>query len=544
METNLYIHIGTHKTGSTALQVFFQINRHLLKENGVLYPGIHENHFPLTKELCDPQIDVLKEGTVTNQVFSEIYTAIGNVHSILLSSESFIAGGRSLICRLVETLKRYNINIPVTVIVYCRPQTEYLESAYRQLVNSKNGRESKTFANFLQPKTLQKSFDYYNLLNNWAIFFGRENIKVIRYAKSISVADYLNIFKNPINIAEGVQLQKPPSSRSNISICATYTEFLRWMNIFGIPDEAFESLKQLTSVIKEYPSLRFLSAEQEESIRLAVQESNRLVAIDYLLNEDGRLFPDTSTPSGSPNIETIQQNCRYTPDLFENTIKTIYSLAPKLLERILIAVIRFNPVNAENYYSKVHFIRQVARFLDKQTLRNLFATYKNTKQDAFSFLRKSQFWSLHYRLEGEAIMNSIISYNPHVVLNILRRDNTLKIVSSGNDPGFTLRQTPFKPEGFSLVFIEFQTFSDTILQAFYQTSDCNEFMEEKSIKKSVQNGWNFICIPIYNKLFNGIIRIDPGMAPGKYIFSSIEIRSGGNSLKSKVSAQVNQQANV
>ena len=51
MKKILYLHIGKHKTGTTALQDFMAMNRNELKKLGVLYPGIDENHYPVAKEL-------------------------------------------------------------------------------------------------------------------------------------------------------------------------------------------------------------------------------------------------------------------------------------------------------------------------------------------------------------------------------------------------------------------------------------------------------------------------------------------------------------
>lgn len=54
----LILHIGTHRTGTSALQQFFLMNRHVLDKNGVYYPltgcnaeGMHHPLFqPLLKK--------------------------------------------------------------------------------------------------------------------------------------------------------------------------------------------------------------------------------------------------------------------------------------------------------------------------------------------------------------------------------------------------------------------------------------------------------------------------------------------------------------
>lgn len=51
MKKTLYIHAGTHKTGTTAIQKFLSANRDLLAKNGYLYPGTDQGHHDVAREL-------------------------------------------------------------------------------------------------------------------------------------------------------------------------------------------------------------------------------------------------------------------------------------------------------------------------------------------------------------------------------------------------------------------------------------------------------------------------------------------------------------
>src|ERR1041385_6005831 len=53
----LYLHIGTEKTGTTAIQTFFRENRDALIERGVLYPqaGGPQNHTGLAAAAMKPE---------------------------------------------------------------------------------------------------------------------------------------------------------------------------------------------------------------------------------------------------------------------------------------------------------------------------------------------------------------------------------------------------------------------------------------------------------------------------------------------------------
>ncbi len=57
--THLYLHIGSNKAGSTAIQTFARNNEAKLERNGILYPVIGRNgqgaHHPLCFSFIDPR---------------------------------------------------------------------------------------------------------------------------------------------------------------------------------------------------------------------------------------------------------------------------------------------------------------------------------------------------------------------------------------------------------------------------------------------------------------------------------------------------------
>ena len=52
---DLYLHIGTEKTGTTSVQKFFKANRALLAKNGIVYPVApgKQNHMGLAASAQD-----------------------------------------------------------------------------------------------------------------------------------------------------------------------------------------------------------------------------------------------------------------------------------------------------------------------------------------------------------------------------------------------------------------------------------------------------------------------------------------------------------
>ncbi len=124
------LHIGTHKTGSTALQMFLKHNRAVLQAYGVMIPtqgyepGVQIGHHLLAYNLMgeeDPQplLDELREAL-----------AASRAPLAVLSSEEFVtlALRAERFARLAETLEASRRAI--RVIVYLRPQAAWAESLY------------------------------------------------------------------------------------------------------------------------------------------------------------------------------------------------------------------------------------------------------------------------------------------------------------------------------------------------------------------------------------------------------------------------------
>ena len=138
----LYLHIGTPKTGTTALQNFLPANEEVLEQHGICYPdfgfrytglGVHRNgHFLVTgnykdefgnrvpeKEEADYQ-EGLRKLEETGKKFSKI----------ILSDEGIwkqsITDRENFWERLNKDLKR--IGFDIKIVVYFRRQNLFVQS--------------------------------------------------------------------------------------------------------------------------------------------------------------------------------------------------------------------------------------------------------------------------------------------------------------------------------------------------------------------------------------------------------------------------------
>ena len=152
---NLIIHIGTQKTGTSALQYFLSKNRKRLYELGVLYPlsGIWKKqigHHYITQLIKEEKSRDL------SKVYDDIVEESNDVDIVVLSSEAFQNVKNP---HLLEPLiSQFDQTI---IICYFREALDFLASAYRQKVQAQDYGESLAYYIF------RKHLNYSDLYNRW-----------------------------------------------------------------------------------------------------------------------------------------------------------------------------------------------------------------------------------------------------------------------------------------------------------------------------------------------------------------------------------------
>lgn len=183
---DIYLHIGTEKTGTTTIQAFLHANRDRLGARGVLYPqtagarnhtllALYAARYPRVADL-GRQHRVLSEelrdawaGPFAARLREEIAAFDG--HSVMLSNEH--CWSRLLFTDAIGRLRE--LLEPVArsfrVLVYFRPQDELLWSSYSTSV------KSGAIRPFAVPAgAMQRNFQYLAVLDDWSTIFGREAI--------------------------------------------------------------------------------------------------------------------------------------------------------------------------------------------------------------------------------------------------------------------------------------------------------------------------------------------------------------------------------
>jgi len=234
----LYLHIGTYKTGTSALQSFLNINSDYLKQQGLYYPRAEwspERMVGLKGDDENPQvgrtfkrrcIDFLKCYDIgyhsRGNAIAISRMEIGRIHSFYQSLCSYAA---SMNCDVLLSAENYwdvkdkaayfeqlrGLPAKVKVIVYLRRQDEYLSSFVNQRVKDvRTQNHSIKYPDCIQNDEGWPFFpDYLEELEKIASEIGRENIIVRRYKKDINIVDD---FLPLIGITKDAQCVYPPKT--------------------------------------------------------------------------------------------------------------------------------------------------------------------------------------------------------------------------------------------------------------------------------------------------------------------------------------------
>lgn len=283
----LFIHIGVHKTGSSAIQHFMDNNREvLLKKYNLYYPEVtgdrhcfQHNYF--TRDL--------KKGN-SSRINKFLEIAAKKSNRILLSSESF--SGADTIPNSLKSIKDSFDRIKI--IAYLRRQDLWLESIYRQFVKNESYTINDVF-NVWVDKYLAGfngiySCDWIELLAKWSNVFGAENIIVRPYEKSqFFGGSLINDFLNTLEINYNSNDFSDNIRTYNKSFNLEATDFLRLMNNSSGLKRWRSSLNTLFTDPYHVTGEVYLTYEKRQKIMARFQSSN-IKVIKTFLPENKELF--------------------------------------------------------------------------------------------------------------------------------------------------------------------------------------------------------------------------------------------------------------
>lgn len=292
----LYLHIGSGKTGTTAIQRFFKQNFSKLLELGVLYPNFDDEDVfvPMKSELYrHGRYFKHSDGSDDLKLFNRCiqYCKENSLHSIVISNEAMFIDYRERIMKLAGKL-----DADVKIICYVRRQDHYLESIWKQW--GYRFFSADELLETIDRKEWQgwKTFDWYTALEPWATNFGKENIIVRPYEKEQLPDGVLPDFLNTIGILWPEKPEVNPLSTVNLGFSRDVLEFLYLNRELNLDPTDFRVYNLVNSTLdnhfrkKAFEPYEILSPKDRIELLKKYEAANQRVAREYLGREDGRLF--------------------------------------------------------------------------------------------------------------------------------------------------------------------------------------------------------------------------------------------------------------
>ncbi len=305
----LYIHIGTPKTGTTAIQGFCQDNAEELARHGYCFPdftwlcpdfrSVRNGHF-LVESVKDADGRVCAEAE--RQIFCRGMERIAELfrtyEAVILSDEGIwmatFERRKSLWRELAAG--REEAGFQVKIIVYLRRQDGYLSSSWNQVV--KMGVEQNAVRSWDEytahiPKIRQLNYD--KKLGTIAAALGKDNLIVRRYEPGhfcggSIYADFLDAAG--LTLTDAYVINKEVR---NVRLAGNLHEIKRILNgMKGLGEEERRFLRITLVKCAQEPDIQrkysMFSVEETAEFLEKYREGNRRVAKEYLGEPDADLF--------------------------------------------------------------------------------------------------------------------------------------------------------------------------------------------------------------------------------------------------------------
>ena len=303
----LYLHIGTPKTATSAIQYFCYKNQSVLAEKGYYYP-LFDYVFPRVNRNCNAHFLLTygNEYPYIEEGVKKIFDLFKTYDNIILSDEKIWNGGFYYHCW--EQLKENIIDkgICIKVIVYLRRQDEFLFSWWNQRIKAGKKNYSTITWDELVHTRPYIQLNYYESLEQIAAYVGKENIIVrvfdkktflnndpnktiladfvrsigLEYTEDYTVTDLIrnpSLSKNNVEIKRILNMLPDVSSEENMF----FRNIMVGLSSEGVPDntKSMFSPEELDNFFNDY---------KEGNMRIAKEYLNAEKLFDYTYNADGK----------------------------------------------------------------------------------------------------------------------------------------------------------------------------------------------------------------------------------------------------------------
>ena len=333
----LIIHIGTTKTGTSAIQKFLYDNKEIILERGYDYvdlpalmkeagvkiyaegDSLYKNGVVLNSFIDEEQKLNIKKNEKAWEIFIGILKERLQKNNVILSEETIWSWDTVNILGLIK--KEIN---DVKIIVYLRRQDKYMESSWNQIVKQQRY-YTGTFEDVCVDREDYRPYKYLDKLKEIEQLCGLDNMIVRAYGKEYFIGeknDLISDFLCSIG-AEPDYKECVYSTGINESLTGNMVEVKRVMNYelansgylgWKFEKRFLEMIREMNTKINGKVSNveSYLSSESRANIIRKYHDENSIIAKRYLKREDGVLF----------NEDVNMEEEFVKKDIYEDVIRT------------------------------------------------------------------------------------------------------------------------------------------------------------------------------------------------------------------------------
>lgn len=306
--STVYIHAGTPKTGSTALQDFLPDNESVLNRHGFSFPevplyfrGVAPHQTAHFLAMWEPDGNVPESW---DEGFRIVQEALQRHENVIISDEQ-VWWRQHKEGFWEEVTKRFaGMGADIKVVVYLRRQDDQVESFYNEKVKGMP-KLVLTFSEYLSEGWNDYfPLDYDKELDRFASYLGQDNVIVRVYEKGHFAGG--NIFADFLD-AIGLSLTDEyvlPERHANTRWPERIVEIKRMVNASAsyhrrrVPNFYRNAIEEAYGIgtAKEFPQQEYgmFSSEERASFMKKFEAGNAYVAKKYLGRDDGILFSEAA----------------------------------------------------------------------------------------------------------------------------------------------------------------------------------------------------------------------------------------------------------
>jgi hypothetical protein len=277
MATDVILHVGVHKSGTTAIQRVAALSRTALSAKGVLYPGRGRSHYWESYDLMGrrPGVRFAERGEIPadkrwEPLAAEIRAWPGRV---LVSAETLSFANPAAIRRAVESLG----DARIAVVVTARPLEALLPSIWQESVRFGATEPFEAYVRAAAP-----AFDadppgpeltpirYDRCAMRWASVLGPEAVTVVALPAGLDDPNLLfRRFCGATSLPEDVFIEAARQQpMSNVSFSYAEAEVMRRANQQWVAKYNFTQHSKLRRVLVDHVTARALAGEKPIGARL------------------------------------------------------------------------------------------------------------------------------------------------------------------------------------------------------------------------------------------------------------------------------------